>query len=72
MQLCRKHTLLLGLILCGGTLRAMRSAIDGVGVYDARTLLAVVLTVSVTTVAATAVPALRVARIDPANTLRQQ
>jgi macrolide transport system ATP-binding/permease protein len=64
--------LLLGLVLCGATLRAMRSVVYGVGVYDASTLLAVVLTLSVVTVLATAVPALRVARIDPAKTLREE
>jgi macrolide transport system ATP-binding/permease protein len=64
--------LLLGLILCGATLRAMQSAIYGVGVYDASTLLAVVLTLSAVTVLATAVPALRIARIDPAKTLREE
>jgi hypothetical protein len=64
--------LLLGLILCGGTLRAMRSAIYGVGVYDVPTLLAVVVTLSLISVLATAVPTLRVARIDPAKTLREE
>jgi macrolide transport system ATP-binding/permease protein len=64
--------LILGLLFCSGTLRAMRSAIYGVGVYDASTLLAVVLTLSIVTVLATTVPALRVARIDPAKALREE
>jgi ABC-type antimicrobial peptide transport system permease subunit len=64
--------LFLGLILCGATLRAMRSVVYGVGIYDASTLLTVVLTLSAVTVLATAVPALRVARIDPAKTLREE
>jgi predicted permease len=64
--------LLLGLILSGATLRAMRSVVYGVGVYDASTLSVVVLTLSAVTLLATAVPALRVARIDPAKTLREE
>ena len=64
--------LLLGLVLCAGTLRAMRSVLYGVGVYDGTTILVVVLTVSAVTLLATTVPALRVARIDPAKTLRDE
>ena len=61
-----------GLILCAGALRTMRSVIYGVGVYDAPTVLVVVLTLSAVTLAATAVPTLRVATIDPAKTLREE
>jgi hypothetical protein len=64
--------LLLGLILCAGALRAMRSVLYGVGVYDAPTILVVVLALSAVTLLATAIPALRVARIDPAKTLREE
>ena len=64
--------LVVGLILSAGALRAMRSALYGVDVYDAPTLLIVVLTLSVVTLLATTVPALRVARIDPAKTLREE
>jgi predicted permease len=64
--------LVLGLTLCAGVLRAMRSVIYGVGVYDAATILAVVLTLSAVTLLASAVPVLRVARIDPARTLREE
>jgi predicted permease len=64
--------LLLGLILCVGVLRAMRGVLYGVGVYDAATILMVVLTLSAVTLLATTVPALRVARIDPARTLREE
>ena len=64
--------LVLGLILCAGTLRAMRSVLYGIGVYDLPTILAVVLTLAIVTLIATAVPALRVARIDPAQTLRDE
>ena len=64
--------LVVGLILCVGALRAMRTVLYGVGVYDAPTILAVVLTLSAVTLLATSVPALRVARIDPAKTLREE
>jgi macrolide transport system ATP-binding/permease protein len=64
--------LLAGLILSAGALRVMRSVLYGVDVYDLPTILAVVLTLSVVTLLATTVPALRVARIDPAKTLREE
>jgi predicted permease len=64
--------LVLGLILCAGVLRAMRSALYGVGVYDVPTILVVALTLSAVTLLATTVPTLRVARIDPAKTLREE
>jgi macrolide transport system ATP-binding/permease protein len=64
--------LVAGLILSAGALRAMRSVLYGVSVYDVPTILAVVLTLSVVTLLATTVPALRVARIDPAKTLREE
>jgi putative ABC transport system permease protein len=64
--------LVLGLILCAGTLRAMRSVLYGVGVYDALTIFVVVLMLSGVTLLATIVPTLRVARIDPAKTLREE
>jgi ABC-type antimicrobial peptide transport system permease subunit len=64
--------LLLGLVLCAGALRAMRSVIYGVGVYDGRTLGLVVLTLCAITLLATTLPVLRIARIDPARTLRQE
>ena len=64
--------LIAGLILCVGALRALRSVLYGVGVYDAPTILAVVLTLAAVTLLATTVPALRIARIDPAKTLRDE
>jgi hypothetical protein len=64
--------LVLGLILCAGALRAMRSVVYGVGVYDVPTILVVALTLSAVTLLATIVPTLRVARIDPAKTLREE
>ena len=48
----------------------MRSVLYGVDVYDAPTIIAVALTLSVVTLLATIVPTLRVVRIDPAKTLR--
>ncbi len=63
--------LALGLILCAGALRAMRGVLYGVGAYDSPTILIVALTLSAVTILATTIPALRVARIDPAKTLRE-
>lgn len=62
----------LGLILSAGALRVMRSVIYGVGVYDVTTILVVVLTLSVVALLATIIPALRIASIDPARTLREE
>jgi predicted permease len=64
--------LAVGLILCGGALRAMRSVLYGVGIYDLRTLAAVALSLSAVTLIATTIPVLRIARIDPATTLREE
>jgi predicted permease len=64
--------LIVGLILCVGALRAMRSVLYGVGVYDGTTIFTVVLVLAVVTVIATAVPTLRIAAIDPAKTLRDE
>jgi len=63
---------MLGLILCGGALRAMHSVLYGVGVYDVPTILIVVLTLEAVTLVATTAPALRIAGIDPAKTLRDE
>jgi predicted permease len=64
--------LILGLPLCAGALRAMRSALYGVRVYDVPTVVSVVLTLASVTVIAATVPTLRIARIDPAETLRDE
>jgi predicted permease len=64
--------LVLGLAMCIGVLPAVRSVIYGVGVYDATTIAAVVAGLAVLTLFATAMPALRVARIDPASALRDE
>jgi hypothetical protein len=61
-----------GLALSAGALRLMQGVIYGVGVYDARTLATVVVTLVVVAALATAVPVLRIAKIDPANTLREE
>ena len=64
--------LIAGLILCMGALRTMRSVLYGVGVYDATTIVGVVLTLVAVTLLATTVPTLRIARIEPAKTLRDE
>ncbi|MGA2216894.1 MAG: ABC transporter permease [Terracidiphilus sp.] len=64
--------LIAGLFLCAAALRAMRSVLYGVGVYDAPTIAAVILTLVSITFLATTIPALRIARIDPAKTLRDE
>ena len=62
----------LGIVLSAGALRVMRSVIYGVGVYDAPTLAVVLLTLALVTLLATALPTLKIAKIDPANTLREE
>jgi ABC-type antimicrobial peptide transport system permease subunit len=64
--------LFLGLVLCAGALRVMRSVLYGVGVYDLPTILTVVLMLASVTLIAATVPTLRIARIDPAKTLREE
>lgn len=64
--------LFMGLILSAGALRVMRSVLYGVGVYDTATLSSVVLTFLFVTLVATSLPTLRIAKIDPANTLREE
>jgi macrolide transport system ATP-binding/permease protein len=61
-----------GLLLCAGTLRVMRSLLYGVGVYDATTLAVAVIVLLLVTLTATALPTLKIARIDPATTLREE
>jgi predicted permease len=62
----------LGLLLCFAALRVMRSVLYGVGVYDLPTIAAVVATLAVVTLLAASIPVLRIARIDPATTLRDE
>jgi ABC-type antimicrobial peptide transport system permease subunit len=61
-----------GLAVCVAALRVMRSAVFGVGVYDASTLSAVVSTLVVVALMASILPALKIAKIDPAKTLRDE
>jgi predicted permease len=62
--------LMAGLALCSLVLGALRSVLYGVEAYDAVTLAAVVLTLTLVTAVATVLPALRIAGIDPSLTLR--
>ena len=62
----------LGMVLSAGALRVMRNVLYGVGVYDAPTLATVVLTLVLVTLLATALPTLKIAKINPANTLREE
>jgi ABC-type antimicrobial peptide transport system permease subunit len=64
--------LMLGLVLCVFALRAMRSVLYGVGVYDATTILGVVFTLAAVTILATTLPVLKISRVDPAQTLREE
>jgi predicted permease len=64
--------LVFGLLLCLGALRAMRSVLFGVGIYDAPSILGVVLILLVVSLFATTIPALRIAGTDPAATLREE
>jgi ABC-type antimicrobial peptide transport system permease subunit len=63
--------LVLGLIACLGVLRVLQSVLYGVRAYDSATLLSVVITVAGVTALASAIPTLRVARIDPNKALRE-
>jgi len=64
--------LALGLLLCAGVLRILHSVLYGVGVYDLPTMFAVLGMLAAVTLIATTIPALRVARIAPAQTLREE
>lgn len=64
--------LALGLLLCVGVLRAMRSVPYGVSVYDAPSMVGVVIVLTLVTTLATIIPTLRIARTDPATTLRDE
>ena len=64
--------LALGLLACAGTLRLMRTVVYGVGFYDYPTIFAVIATLLSVTLIAVVLPTLRIARIDPAETLRAE
>jgi predicted permease len=64
--------LLVGLVLCVGTLRLMRSVLYGIGVYDAPTIVSAVAVLALVSLVAVTAPTLRIAQVDPAETLRQE
>ncbi|HUA00094.1 MAG TPA: ADOP family duplicated permease [Candidatus Aquilonibacter sp.] len=64
--------MILGLMLCAGALPVMRSVLYGVGVYDAPTLATVVVTLLFVTLFATILPTAKLAKISPADTLREE
>ena len=64
--------LAVGLALCAAVLPVMRGVLYGVLVYDAKTGIAVVAALMAVSLLAVTVPALRIARIDPARTLREE
>jgi predicted permease len=64
--------LLLGGVLCVFALRLMQSVLYGVGAYDGPTLTLVALGLGLIALTGSALPALRIARIDPARTLREE
>jgi ABC-type antimicrobial peptide transport system permease subunit len=64
--------LVIGLALCAFVLPVMRSVLYGVGVYDLPSLAAVVATLALVSLFAATIPALRIANIDPARTLREE
>jgi len=62
----------LGLVLSAGALRVMRGVLYGISVYDVPTMATVVFTLVLVTLLATILPILKIAKIDPANTLREE
>jgi ABC-type antimicrobial peptide transport system permease subunit len=61
-----------GILLCFPASRVLRNQIWGIGTFDGLTLSATVIVIAVVSVAASFVPALRLARLNPASTLREQ
>jgi ABC-type lipoprotein release transport system permease subunit len=64
--------MLLGLALAAGVLRVMRSVLYGVDIYDAPSLIAILAVLVLVTLGATVLPTMRVGRIEPAKTLREE
>jgi hypothetical protein len=64
--------LCIGLLICLFVLRTMHSALYGVASYDPVVMTGAVCVIACVTVLASALPALRIARIDPARALRDQ
>lgn len=62
----------LGLAIAAAALRTMRSLLYGLDVYDVPTMILVLVTLAIVASLAITLPALRVARIDPAKTLREE
>ena len=61
-----------GLVLCVGALRVMRNVLYGVGVYDAESIAGVIALLGLVIVIAVTVPVMRIAKTDPAATLREE
>jgi predicted permease len=64
--------LAIGLILCMAVLRVMKSVLYGISAYDAPTIVAVGAIIGFVALIAATMPALRIAKIDPAKTLRDE
>jgi macrolide transport system ATP-binding/permease protein len=64
--------LLVGLILSFAALRVMRNILYGISVYDPPAILLTVVVLGAVVFLASLIPVLRVARIDPAVTLREE
>ena len=64
--------LVIGLAMCAVVLPVMRSVVYGVRVYDVPSLVAVIATLALVSLFSATIPALRIARIDPAKTLREE
>lgn len=64
--------LVLGLALSAAALRVMRTVLFGVSVYDPTSIACVVAALLLIALGASAIPSLRIARIDPARTLREE
>jgi ABC-type antimicrobial peptide transport system permease subunit len=64
--------LVIGLAMCAVLLPVMRSVVYGVSVYDVKSLAAVIASLALISLFAATVPALKIARIDPAKTLREE
>ncbi len=62
--------IVLGLLLCLGVLRVMRTVLYGVSVYDVPSMAGVAVVLTVVTMLAALIPTLRIAGTDPATTLR--
>jgi predicted permease len=64
--------LVVGLVMCAGALPVMRSVLYGVGVYDSAAIASAIVALTSVALVAASIPALRIARIDPAYTLREE